>query len=136
MGLIIHTHTSPKFRHSAVFRSEGKLSNPSGSKRNSWAYFPSSFHLIKTRNKNIKPQIHLAFIQLHQEQTEKLIKLTHVTNSRAVTHRSCMARCFLRNPGFQPKQQALHLPLYNKDNVFLSPRFCNVRICTNRDFQF
>ena len=55
MGLIIHTHTSTKLRHSAVFRSEGKLSNPSGSKRNSWAYFPSSFHLIKTRNKNIKP---------------------------------------------------------------------------------
>ena len=34
-----------------------------------------------------------------------------------------MGRCFPCAPGFQPKQYALHSPLYNKDNLFFSLRF-------------
>ena len=49
------THAHTKLYHLAGGRSEGKLSNPWGSKRKSWTHLPSSFHLINTRNKKIKP---------------------------------------------------------------------------------
>ena len=55
----LYTH----LRHVDPGRSEGKLSNPWGSKRKSWTHLPSLFHLIKTRKKKIKR--YLAFIFIH-----------------------------------------------------------------------
>ena len=49
-----HTHTHTKLRDVARGRSEGEFSNPWSSKRKSWTYLPSSFHLIKTRKRKIK----------------------------------------------------------------------------------
>ena len=50
-----HTHTHTKLCQLAGGRSEGKLSNSWGSKRKSWTHLPSTFDLINTRNKKIKP---------------------------------------------------------------------------------
>ena len=36
--------------------------------------------------------------------SQKKIRLTRVTSSRAVAHKSWMASCSLQTPGFQPKQ--------------------------------
>ena len=43
-----------------------------------------------------------------------------MTNSRTDAHKSWMATCFPRAMGFWLKQEALHLPLYNKDNQSIS----------------
>ena len=56
----LHTHTHTKLHHLARDRSEGKLSNPWSSKTKSWTHLSSSFHLIKTRKRKIKRQIHPA----------------------------------------------------------------------------
>ena len=123
-------------------RSDGKLLNPQGIKRKSWTHLPSSFYLIKTRKRKIKLQIHTACLfrsatpETKKPSSPRQINQTRVTNSEAVTHKICMVRCFSCAPGVQPKQKALHSPLYNKDHLFLSLRFCNVHICTSRDFLF
>ena len=54
------THTHIKSRHLARGRCKWKLSNPWGDKRTSWTHLPFSFHLINTRNKKMKPQVHPA----------------------------------------------------------------------------
>ena len=43
-----------------------------------------------------------------------------MTNSRTDAHKSWMTTCFPRAMGFWLKQEALHLPLYNKDNQSIS----------------
>ena len=52
-----HTHILTKLHHLTHGRSQGKLSNPWGSKRKSRTHLPSSFFLIKTRKTKIKLQI-------------------------------------------------------------------------------
>ena len=50
-----HTHAHNKLHYLVRGRSGGKLSNPWGNKRKSWTHLSSSFHLINTRSKKVKP---------------------------------------------------------------------------------
>ena len=108
-----HTHTHTKLCQLAGGRSEGKLSNSWGSKRKSWTHLPSTFDLINTRNKKIKPQIYsqCSFYSAapitKKNSSTRQIKLTCVTDIRAVTHKSNIARCLSRVAGFQPKSSSL-----------------------------
>ena len=100
-------NTNTRLRHLAGGRCEGKLSNSWGSKRKSWTHLSSSFHLINTRNKKIKAQIHPAY---SKNSSTTQIKLTHVANSRTVTHKSSVARCFLILQDFsRSNKHCIHL---------------------------
>ena len=61
MDLMTYKYSiNTKLCHLVYGKFEWKLVNPWGDKKKSWTQFPFSFHLNNTRNKKIKPQIHLA----------------------------------------------------------------------------
>ena len=73
----------------------------------------ASFHLINTRNKKIKPQIHPT-TSFHQEHKEECIyqvnRLTSVTNSQAVAHKAGWQNAFLLLCNFsQSNKHCIHL---------------------------
>ena len=78
-------------------RSEEKLSTTGVTQRN----LGLLILLIYTKNSTMK--FRSRFVQLHQEHKEGLVyKANTLTNSRAVAHKSWMARCSPHTPGFYP----------------------------------
>ena len=116
IGLIIYRHsTRTKLRQLAGEKTEGKLPNPCGNTRKSWAHLPSSFFWLtpETKRKNLRFTQCSHFVQLHQEQEEELIYWIDNANT-----------CFNRRWCFYLNEITTSAELFIKCFFFLwSPHF-------------